>query len=123
MDKRMIEKNLTQWKIEYKKVDEEKSVELFKIKSKYHMLYIKSRGNQFMLNRDYFEYMDSNSIPYVILLHDILKEKYYFLELKKDNNWIKSCFATCDKDNIYLGKQILNNSIDETSLFIKLQKL
>lgn len=118
----MIENIFAQEKIEYKKIDEEKCVKLYKINSKYHLLYMKSKGNQFLLHRDFFEYLDSNSLPYSILLHDTQRDKYYYLELRKANNWIKSCFATCDKDEIFLGKQILNYPIDEKNLRIKLKK-
>lgn len=31
------------------------------------MLYIHNKGNQFQVERDFFEYIDGNSIPYVIL--------------------------------------------------------
>lgn len=119
----MIEKILLQEKIDYKKIDEEQNVKLFKISSKYHLLYLNSKGNQFLLNRDFFEYLDANNLPYAILLHNLKGNKYYFLELKKDYNWIKSCFASCDKDDIYLGKQVLNCFIDETSLRLKLKKI
>lgn len=118
----MIENILAQEKIEYKKIDEDKGVKLYKFNSKSHLLYIKSKGNQFLLTRDFFEYLDSNSLPYSILLHDIQKNKLYYLELRKDNNWIKSCFATCDKEEIYLGKQVLNYPIDKKSLCLKLKK-
>lgn len=119
----IMEELLTKWKIEYKKIDEEKNLRLFKIKSKIHLLYMENKGNQFLISRDFFEYLDSNSLPYTILLHDISKDKYYYLELRKANNWIKSCFATCDKDEIFLGKQVLNYPIDEISLQMKLKNI
>ena len=119
----MIEKIFAQKKIEYKKIDEEDEVKLYKINSKCHLLYIKNKGNQFLMHRDFFEYLDSNSLPYKILLHDIKKDKFYYLELEKVSNGIKSCFATCNKEEIYLGKQVLNYSIDEIRLCRKLQQI
>ena len=32
----------------------------------------------------------------------------HYLKLNKKVNWVKSCFATCDKDELFLGKQVLN---------------
>ena len=119
----MIERIFAQEKIEYKKIDEENGTKLYKINSKCYLLYLKEKGNQFALNRDFFEYLDSNSLPYKILLHDVQKDKFYYLELRKNNNWIKSCFNTCNKDKIYLGKQVLNYPIDVTNLRLKLKKI
>ena len=107
--------------IEYKLLDADSCVELYKVSSKYLILYIKNQGNSFVLNRDYFEYLDGNSLPYKILLHDAKAEKIYLLELKKENNWIKSCFATCNKEVIFLGKQVLNYPISKEILIKKLK--
>lgn len=35
------------------------------------------KGNQFLMERDLFEYLDGNSIPYSILCHDISKNAIY----------------------------------------------
>ena len=112
----MIEKILMQEKIPYKVIDEDKGYKLIKVNSKMHLFYINSRGNQFMLERDFFDYLDGNTIPYAILCHDIIKNIFYYLKLNKKVNWIKSCFETCDKESIYLGKQVLNARINETEL-------
>ena len=58
------------------------------------MLYIHNKGNQFQVERDFFEYIDGNSIPYVILCKDV----------------------------IYLGKQVLNSKVTETDLIKELKK-
>ena len=49
-------------------------------------------------------------------------ENLYFLKLNKNVNWVKSCFETCDKDAIYLGKQVLNSRITENDLIKELKK-
>ena len=117
----MIEKILNNEHIEYKLIDEDTNVKLCKVKSKYHLLYIENKGNHFMINRDFFEYLDGNSIPYLIVLYDSLNKRFYYLKLKKQNNWLKSCFMTCEKDDIFLGKEILNSRISDIEL-IKLIK-
>ena len=46
----------------------------------------------------------------------------YYLKLNKKANWVKSCFDTCDKDVIYLGKQVLNSKVTEIDLIKELKK-
>lgn len=112
----MIEKILKQENIIYKLIDEDKGIKIAKVNSKAHLLYLYNQGNRFILERDFFEYIDGNSIPYSILCHDTSGKKFYFLKLDKNVNWVKSCFETCDKDAIYLGKQVLNAQISEAEL-------
>ena len=118
----MIEKTLIEERIPYKVIDEDKGCKLIKINSKMHLFYIKSEGNQFIMERDYFDYLDGNAIPYAILCHDMSKKFFYYLKLNKKSNWIKSCFQTCDKESIYLGKQVLNSRLDEKELRKVLKK-
>ncbi len=47
------------------------------------MLYIHNKGNQFQVERDFFEYIDGNSIPYVILCEDDNTHVLYYLKLNK----------------------------------------
>lgn len=119
----MIEKILNDEKISYKLIDEDQGFKLIKINSKMHIFYMASKGNRFLMERDFFDYLDGNSIPYSILCHDISANKFYYLKLNKKVNWIKSCFATCDKDAIYLGKNVLNELITEEALRNELKKI
>ena len=68
------------------------------------------------MERDFFDYLDGNTIPYSVLCHDTASGKMYYIKLNKNVNWIKSCFETCDKDAIYLGKQVLNAEVSEETL-------
>ncbi len=119
----MIEKILKSEKIPYKLIDEDDNFKLVKINSKLHLFYLHNKGNQFLMERDFFDYLDSNTIPYSILCQDDNNGKYYYLKLNKKVNWIKSCFETCDKDEIYLGKQVLNAQITESTLRTELKKI
>lgn len=118
----MIEKILDKNNIAYKVIDGEGNTTIIKINGKLHMLYIHNKGNQFQVERDFFEYIDGNSIPYVILCEDDNIHVLYYLKLNKKANWVKSCFDTCDKDVIYLGKQVLNSKVTETDLIKELKK-
>lgn len=112
----MIEKVLNTVNIPYKVIDEDEGIKLIKVNAKIHILYMHCKGNVFLLERDYFEYIEGNSIPYAILCYDCSAMKLYYLRLNKNANWVKSCFNTCDKDSIYLGKEILKAQISENLL-------
>lgn len=99
-------------KLNMKIIDEDENWIIFKIASNMHIFYLQSKNNQFIVERDLFEYLDSNKLPYSFLLYDSTSRKYYFLDLARKNNWVKSCFDTCNKDEIFLGKQVLNNGVN-----------
>ncbi len=117
----MIEKILKNENISYKVIDEDKHYKLLKVNSKMHLFYLKAQGNRFLMERDFIDYLDGNSIPYSILCHDISKDIYYYLKLPKNVNWVKSCFETCDKEAIYLGKKVLNLEVSKEKLVKELR--
>lgn len=118
----MIQQLLKEENIAYKLIDEDKDYKLVKVNSKVHILYLFRTENKFILDRDLFDYIDGNSIPYSILCHDTMNKKLYYLKLNKDVNWVKSCFETCEKDSLFLGKNVMKSQIMELSLRKELQK-
>lgn len=118
----MIEKVLNIANIPYMVIDEGEGIKLIKVNSKIHILYLCCKGNIFLLERDFFEYIDGNSIPYAILCYDCSAMKMYYLKLNKNVNWVKSCFNTCEKDSIYLGKEVLKAQIRDDLLKEKFLK-
>ena len=113
-----------QEKIPYKVIDEDKGYKLIKINSKMHLFYMNSRSSQFMMERDFFDYLDGNSIPYAILCHDTSKNIFYYLKLnKKSKIGLNHVLKLCDKESIYLGKQVLNARINEKELYRTLRTL
>lgn len=115
-----IENLLKSIGLNFKIIDETKNMKIIKIPDKLHICFVCQKGNQFLIDRDTFEYLDANSLPYCLLLQDIGQNKYYYLSLKKEFNWVKSCFIECDKERIYLGKQVLNAQIGLEELKSKL---
>ena len=107
---------------EFKLLDEEGNCKIYKDGSKRNLLIMESKDDQFLLSRDWFEYLDFNSLPYSFLLINKTKEKMYYLDFSKGHNWVKSCFETCEKDDIYLGKQVLNSQITLDELIVKMKK-
>lgn len=118
----MIEKVLTSINIPYKLIDRDDGLKLLKVNSQLHILYLYGKGNRFLISRDFFDYIDGNRIPYSILCHDTLNNKLYYLKLNRNVNWIKSCFQTCDKETLYLGKKVLNAFVTENTLETELLK-
>lgn len=110
-------------KVDYKLVEQEGNIKIIKIAKRVQLFYMESKNNQFEMERDYYEYLDGHSMPYVLLLFDLSAKRYYYIAFNKSNNWIKSCFDSCEKDKLYLGKQVLNCRITEDELVIKLSKL
>ncbi len=106
-----IEKLLEEIGLVFKVIDEENGIKIIKIPTKLQICVISQKSNQFLFERDIFEYLDNNSLPYCLLLEDKLQSKYYYIPLRKEANWVKSCFEGCDKNRIYLGKQVLNSQI------------
>ena len=112
----MIEKLLSTNQIPYKLIDEDRGLKLVKVNSNIHILYLYGKGTKFLMGRDFFDYLDGNTIPYAILCHDTLSNNLYYLKLNKKANWLKSCFETCDKDEIYLGKNVLNSRMTKDEI-------
>lgn len=115
-----MEDILKKHKIAYKIIDEETNIKLLKINSKLHVLCIYNKNNKFTMERDYYEYLDGNSIPYSVFLKDTSTGRMYYLDFTRGFNWVKGCFESCDKDELFLGKQVLNSEISEVQLLSKL---
>ena len=45
------------------------------------------------------------------------------VKLNKKVNWVKSCFATCDKDELFLGKNVLNARITQEQFVEEMKKI
>ncbi len=110
-------------KFDIKVIDEEEDWSIFKVGTKMHILWLQSNSNRFMMERDIFEYLDSNKLPYSILLFNKKEKKYFYIDLKKGYNWVKACFDSCDKDTLFLGKQIMNYPVTEKEIVSILKKI
>ncbi|MEG1669159.1 hypothetical protein [Chryseobacterium sp.] len=119
----LLTKLLQNNNVPFKLIDTNGKIKIFKILNKLNICFVTERGNQFQLDRDTFDYLNENSIPYWLLLHDTALQKLYLLVLKQENNWVKSCFEGCDKGKIYLGKQVLNSAISNEDFVNKVKEL
>lgn len=110
-------------KLNIKTIDEDYNWAIFKVGSQMHIFYLESNSNQFIMERDLYEYLDSNSLPYSLLLFNKKSKQYFYIDLKKGHNWIKACFDNCAKESIFLGKQIMNYPIREDEIVDLFKKL
>ena len=53
----------------------------------------------------------------------IVKKTYIIYHINKKVNWVKSCFATCDKDELFLGKNVLNARITQEQFVEEMKKI
>lgn len=104
-------------KIKYNRQEYTDNVELFSINEgvNLNLVIITNSNNTFLVDRDLFYYLDNQSKIYSFILHNNNENKLFYLVFKNKKNWLKSSFENTDKDEIYLGKIVLNNqySIDE----------
>ena len=105
----------------YKKLDEDEWFSLFKVREKVIILYQSQVGSDFIMERDIFEYIDGNRLPYLILLEDLSKNNLFLLSFNSKNNWVKSSFDSCDKIRLHLGKRVLNSTVDLNQIIKKLK--
>lgn len=96
-------------------IDEDKNWIMYKFLHR-NIYYLENNSSDFIMDRECFEYLDFNKFPYSIILYNKMKKRYFYLDLKKEFNWVKSCFESCDKEKIHLGKQVLNYEISEENL-------
>lgn len=118
-----VEKILLNSGIDFKVIDEEDDYSILKVANKLNLLQLTSKNDMFLLDRDLFDYLDFNQLPYALLLLNTEKERWYFLQLRKKSNWIKSSFASCDKQEIFLGKQVLNSKVRVEEIGNKIMRM
>lgn len=116
--KNILDKN----RINYKVLDEDDNFNLFKIDDKLLLLYLNNNTSDFVLDRDIFDYIDGNKLVYSILLENRTNSKLFYLQFPNKNNWIKGSFQSCDKQEIHLGKIVLNSQITITEFVTSLKK-
>ncbi len=105
--------------IEHTRMDK---AEITKISSEWNIVTIYSNSNTFTIKRDLFYYIDKLDEKYAFCLINKKEEKIYYMEFKNKNNWLKSSFDSCKKDELYFGKIVLQNKVTTNSLIAKIKK-
>lgn len=112
---------LTQNGIKFTKVLSQSGLALLKIENT-NVLFWNNENNVFKMKREIFEALERNCSSYRLVLLDKEEKKYYYLKFPNMNNWLSNGFNSCDKKELYLGKQVLNCQSTLNSIVMDLKK-
>lgn len=107
--------------LKYKYV--KKHIEYVEFENETIAIIIKSKNNIFKINRKDFFYIDDMLLPYIFILIDTSKNEKYIYKVKEPNNDIRHSFDSCDKYEIYFGKQILQNKKNDEELINEIKNI
>lgn len=117
-----IEELLKKNEIDYSVIEKSKPIQLIRVADTNVMIWI-NEGNVFKLKRSCFEILESNCSKYVVMLLDKSNKKYYYIKFQEKNNWLSSGFYSCDKSEIFIGKQVLNYESTIPKIISELKKI
>ena len=109
------------YEIKNKKIGKDKNVNIFCV-GKLNVLFWINEGKSFKMKREWFEILSNNCDQYALLLFDKKGKKYYYIKFRNKNNWISGSFNNCDKNELFLGKQILNYPSTIAQVITDIQK-
>lgn len=84
---------------------------------------IKSKSNVFKIKRNDFFLIDNMLLPYIFILIDTKKNEKYIYKVKEPNNDIRYAFDYSEKDEIYFGKQVLQNKKSDNEIIEEIKKI
>lgn len=91
--------------------------------SNYSVLVLLNNSSSFKMKRSLFEEMIKISEKQIYILIDNTSKKYYFMKFPKANNWLSSGFYNCDKQELFLGKQVLNYQKSLSNIMSELKNI
>ena len=113
---------LDKYDICYTKIGNTMKANMFSV-GNINCLFKVNKGNVFKLDRKTFDILRNDCEEYRIILFDSVNKKYYYLKLKNNNNWLSGGFDNCQKDELFLGKQVLNYQNTINSILTELKRL
>lgn len=87
------------------------------------LVLIRNNKNIFKIIRADFDELEQELLDYDFCLIDNLNNQLYYMKTKEPNNFIRKAFEHTEKDEIYFGKEILQNKISEADLINKIKKI
>ena len=118
----LLNKELDQNKIQYKIQKYDSNIYIYKIPNKANIVTITAKTNIFLLDRDLFYYLSNQNEMYSFVLKSKDDNQIYYLEFKNKISWLNSSFETCNKEELYFGKIILNNKSNIRTIIDKIKK-
>ena len=85
------------------------------------LVLIENNKNIFKITREDFDELEQELLDYDFCLIDNSKNQLYYMKIKEPNNFIRNAFDFTEKDEIYFGKEILQNKITEDELLKKIK--
>ncbi len=114
---------LKELEIEFKEIEYDDHASIYKLNSKVNLVCMKSKSSAFSIERDLYYYLDNQKLEYHFLLINRNENKYFLLPFNKFSKWLKGSFDSCDKEEIYFGKVVLQNEIKANQLTTNLMKI
>lgn len=87
------------------------------------LVLIENNKNIFKITREDFNEIEKELLNYDFCLIDNSKKQLYYMKVKEPNNLIRSAFDSTTKNEIYFGKEILQNKIAEEDLIKKIKSI
>lgn len=98
---------LEKHEIKCKRISGEKNINIFSV-GKLNVIFWINDGNVFKMRRKWMEQLSNKCDEYALFLFDKKAKKYYYVKFRNKNNWLNVSYINCDKEELFLGKQILN---------------
>lgn len=109
-------------KYKYKTINND-GVKLLFLDNETILAIIINKKNVFKINRKQFYRIDDELLPYGFLLIDSTQKNMYFMKYTEPNNQLRYAFDSTQKDEIYFGKEILQNKIKLNELLSNIEKM
>ncbi len=87
------------------------------------LVLIKNNKNIFKITREDFYDLEQELLDYDFCLIDNSRNQLYYMKVKEPNNFIRKAFDSTIKNEIYFGKEILQNKITEDDLIKKIKTI
>lgn len=117
--KRILEKVGMQYKI-HKKNNDNYFVEF---ENETIAIIIMNNKNVFKIDRKWFYEIDDMLLPYIFVLIDKSQNQKYCMKVKEPNNFMRNNFEHTSKNELFFGKEILQNRITDEKLIEELKNI
>lgn len=118
-----IEDILKKLGMEFKINKEKNKYEWIELENESIVVIIKNKGNVFKIDRKFFYKIDDLLLPYIFILIDTNSGKKYCMKIKEPNNFLRNAFENSSKDEIYFGKQVLQNEMEDKKILDEIKKI
>ena len=119
--KMTVDELLNKHNIKHESILSEKGIYIFSVGSTNVLFWI-NEGNSFKMKRDWFKILQENCEKYILCLYDRKNNKYYYIKFPDKSNWLSGSFNSCGKEELFLGKQVLNNQSTIGNILVDLKK-